>query len=182
VRWFRSCDPAYAFLWEGAAQPPARWHGSGRGPVHYLADSPSGAWAELVRHEALSDPADLVDVRRAMWAVEVPEDDVVGAARARLPRSVTTGGVDTYERCQAHADRLRAAGATAILAPSAALSRGAAGGRRTDRGLQPAPAADGRVIALIGGRPDLVGWVVVTDGRPPVEVLSVVRPLGTATG
>jgi hypothetical protein len=177
VRWFRNCDPAYAFLWEAEDQPSARWHASGRGPVHYLADTPAGAWAELVRHEAITDPLDLVDVRRALWAVEVPEDDLADAARPRLPRAVTTGGTDSYERCQAHAERLRAAGATALLAPSAALVAGAAGGHRTDHGLQRAAPADGRVAVLFGPRPDLLAWAAVIRAAPPVDLLPAVRHL-----
>jgi len=145
--------------------------------VHYLADTPAGAWAELIRHEAITEAADLLDVRRALWAVEVPEDDVLGATRVRLARRVTTGGTDTYARCQAHADRLREAGTRAIVAPSAALAGGGARGQRTDGGIRPAPPTDGRVVVLFGPRPDLVGWVIVTGGAPPVEVLTVVRHL-----
>lgn len=174
MRWFRSCDPAYAFLWESDAQPPARWHGTGRGPVHYLADTPAGAWAELIRHEAITDPGDLAGLRRALWAVEIPDDDVAGAHRVHLPRTVSTGGIDSYERCQAHADRLRSAGVTAIMAPSAALAPGAAGGHRTDGGMHPAPAADGRVLVLFGRRPDLTGWAVVTGAAPAADLLPVV--------
>lgn len=177
MRWFRLCDPAYAFLWESDAQHPGRWHAAGRGPVHYLADTPAGAWAELIRHEAITDADDLPDVRRALWTVAVPDDDVRAAERARLPRTVTTGGLDTYPRCQAHADRLRAAGASAVTAPSAALARGAAGGHRTAGGLRPAAAADGRVLALFGPRPDLVGWMVVSTGAPPHDLLARVRHL-----
>ena len=176
MRWFRSCDAAYAFLWEGDAQPPARWHGAGRGPVHYLADTPAGAWAEVIRHEAITDEGDLADVRRALWVIEVPDEDVRAAARVRLPRAIITGGTDSYARCQAHADRLRGTGAAAILAPSAALDAGSAGGSHTDRGVRPAAAADGRVVALFGPRPDLVGWPVVT-GAPPPNLLEVVRHL-----
>jgi hypothetical protein len=177
VRWFRNCDPAYAFLWESDVQPPARWHAAGRGPVHYLADTPAGAWAELIRHEAITDADDLADVRRALWAVDVPDDDLAAAHRVRLPRPTATGGTDTYDRCQAHADRLRRAGTTAIVAPSAALAPGTAGGHRTDGGLQPATPADGRVVVLFGPRPDLVAWVVVTAAAPPVDLLPAVRHL-----
>lgn len=177
MRWFRHCDPAYAFAWESDAQPPGRWHAAGRGPAHYLADTPDGAWAELIRHEGITDADDLADVRRALWTVEVPDDDGTSADRVRLPRTVTTGGLDTYHRCQAHADRLRASGSTGIMAPSAALARGAAGGHRTDCGLQAASAADGLALALFGARPELVGWVVVTSGAPPVDLLTRVRHL-----
>lgn len=175
--WFRNCDPAYAFLWESPGQPAARWHGVGQGPVHYLADTPAGAWAELLRHEAITEAEDLADVARALWAVRVPDVDVAGAHHVRLARTVSTGGLDTYGRCQAYARRQRTAGATALLAPSAALSQGAAGGHHTDGGLRPGPAADGRVLVLIGARPDLMAWAVVTAGAPPADVLPVVRHL-----
>jgi hypothetical protein len=35
-------------------QPPMRWHGPGEGPVQYLSDTPTGAWAELLRHEEVA--------------------------------------------------------------------------------------------------------------------------------
>ena len=177
MRWFRSCDPAYAFLWESEAQPEARWHGAGQGPAHYLADTPAGAWAELLRHEAITDADDLNDVQRALWTIEVPQHDLDAAARVRLARTVATGGTDTYGRCQAYASRLRASSETALLAPSAALARGAASGHRTEGGLQKAPAVDGRVLVLFGPRPDLVGRLVVDVGAPPVDLLPAVRHL-----
>ena len=46
----RRADPRFPFLWESSAQPAGRWHGSGEGPCHYFADTPYGAWAELLRH------------------------------------------------------------------------------------------------------------------------------------
>lgn len=145
--------------------------------MQYLADTPAGAWAELIRHEAITDPADLADVRRALWAVEVGGDEMADASRARLSHAVTTGGVDSYRRCQAHAERLRASGATALKAPSAALLAGAAGGHRTHAGLQPAAPADGWVVALFGHRPDLIGWIVVEAGSAPKGLLTAVRQL-----
>lgn len=177
MRWFRSCDPAFSFLWESSDQPPARWHGAGGGPAHYLADTPAGAWAELLRHEAITDLEDAADLRRALWAIEVPDEDVAGAARVRISRSVATGGLASYDRCRALAERLRAGGATALMAPSAALAAGGAAGEHTDGGRRPGLAADGRVVVLFGPRPDLLGWLVVTGGSPPEDVLGSVRHL-----
>src|SRR5881296_916995 len=68
---FRHTDPRFPFLWEDDSQPPGRWHGEGEGPVHYFADTPDGAWAEFLRHEDITDPADVAEVRRAVWAVEL---------------------------------------------------------------------------------------------------------------
>lgn len=65
---------------------------------------------------------------------------------------------------------------------SAALRSGDAHGWRVDGGLQPGPARDGRVLVLIGPRPDLIGWAATNAGRPGEEVLDRVRhfdePLG----
>jgi hypothetical protein len=49
-------------LWEAASQPAARWHADGEGPAQYLADTPVGAWAEFLRHEGITDEADLSGV------------------------------------------------------------------------------------------------------------------------
>ena len=92
---FRHADPRLPFLWETAGQPPGRWHGAGRGPAHYLADTPEGAWAEFLRHEEITDPADLAGVRRAMWAIEIPD---LPKARPKLPKGTLRGGTGTYAR------------------------------------------------------------------------------------
>ncbi|MDP2388975.1 MAG: hypothetical protein Q8N52_01505, partial [Acidobacteriota bacterium] len=72
---FRQADPRYPFLWSDSGQPAARWHADGEGPAHYFADTPDGAWAELLRHEEIHDPADVATFRRALWAVELREDE-----------------------------------------------------------------------------------------------------------
>ena len=74
---FRQCDRRFPFLWEAANQPAARWHADGEGPAQYLADTPSGAWAEFLRHEGITNEADLAGVERALWAVEVPVDAIL---------------------------------------------------------------------------------------------------------
>ena len=66
---FRQVDRRYPFLWEDASQPAARWHADGEGPAHYFADTPDGAWAELLRHEEIIDQDDLRTIRRQMWAI-----------------------------------------------------------------------------------------------------------------
>jgi hypothetical protein len=68
---FRVCDSRFPFLWTagGASwQRPARWHGAGDGPVQYFTDTPSGAWAELLRHEEITDPADLAGISTRLRA------------------------------------------------------------------------------------------------------------------
>jgi hypothetical protein len=108
---YRHADPRFPFLWESAGQPPARWHGPAEGPVQYFADTPDGAWAEFLRHEGITNESELVNVRRALWAIEVPDD--LNAAAPKATQAVLTGGLDTYEECQQEARRLRSNGAAA---------------------------------------------------------------------
>lgn len=168
---FRHADKRLPPLWESEAQPAARWHAANRGPAQYFADTPDGAWAEFLRHEEITDPADLETVERAVWALEIPD---ARYAHAQLPHSVVTGGEDTYAACQAEAARLVATGADALQAPSAALKAGGAAGWRVDSGLQPGPARDGRVFVFFGRRPELIGWRAAV-GRPAADLLPRVR-------
>lgn len=174
---FRQTDPRFPFLWEDASQPEGRWHGPGEGPVHYLADTPDGAWAEFLRHEEITDPLDVLTIRRAMWALDVPDGPYVAP---KLPVRVLTGGRDTYPRCQAEARRIRAGGASALTAPSAALRPGRAGGQRVEAGLQDAPRRHARVFVLFGPRPDVIGWRAAAEGRPDPELGRHVRHLPRA--
>jgi hypothetical protein len=172
---YRHCDPRFPFLWESADQPPARWHGAGEGPVNYFADTPDGAWAEFLRHEEITQESELVNMRRALWAVELQED--LGAETPRLDAGLLTGGMDTHEACRGEARRLRAKRAKALRAPSAALVPGGAGGWRVDGGLQPGAERDGVVFAVFGPQPDLVGWAATVSGHPRVDLLKRLRPL-----
>lgn len=174
--WFRHTDPRFPFFWEGAGQPPARWHGQGDGPVQYLSDTPDGAWAEFLRHERITDETDLADTERRVWAIEVP-DGSERVSSPRLFRRTLRGGTETYRVCQEEAHRLRARGATALEAPAAALVPGGARGQLVRRELVEAPARDGRTLALFGPRPDLRGWACSDLGRPTARVLALVNPL-----
>jgi len=169
---FRHSDPSFPFLWEDTSQPPARWHGAGDGPAQYFADTPDGAWAEFLRHEEIKDPADLATVRRAIWAVELPDGPAVNPS---LPESTLLGGVTTYPECRAEALRLRGLGANRLEARSAALLAGGASGHRVDGGLRPGAPRDGKVIVLFGLRPDLSGWAAASEGRPREDLLLQVR-------
>jgi hypothetical protein len=165
---FRQVDARYPFLWDDHRQPAGRWHADGDGPAHYFADTPDGAWAEFLRHEEITDPADLVTIRRQMWAVDIGE----GAAQpVDLPRPVLTGGTDTYARCQHHAAELRRLGATRLTARSAALVDGGARGQRIgQQGDVDAP-RDGQVIVIFGSPAAFVGWSAAVDGRPSADLL-----------
>lgn len=171
--WFRNADRRWPFLWEDATQPAGRWHGAGEGPAQYLADTPDGAWAEFLRHEEITDPADLAGVARNLWAVEVPDDEP--AVRPALTSDVLQGGLVTYPACQDEARTLRGGGATALEAPSAALLDGGARGESVNAGLVEADDRDGRVLVLFGLQPDLRGWLCAEGGRPRERLLGLVR-------
>src|SRR5579875_34140 len=172
---YRHADARFPFLWESAAQPAARWHSEGEGPVQYLSDTADGAWAEFLRHEGINTDAELVNVRRALWAIEIP--DSLGAAAPRLAPPVLTGGLESYGECQKEARSLRESGAVALRAPSAALLPGRAHGWKVAGGMQPAAERDGVVFAVFGLRPDFVGWMAAFAGRPRADLLSHVRQL-----
>jgi hypothetical protein len=174
--WFRNVDRRWPFLWEDSSQPPGRWHATGEGPAQYLADTPDGAWAEFLRHEEITDPADLEGIARHLWAIELPHDEAEPSAPDLRP-GVLRGGLDSYPRCQGEARRLRAGGATSLEAPSAALHDGAARGENTLGGLVEADPRNGRVRVLFGARPNLRGWLCSRDGSPGERLLPLVRHL-----
>jgi hypothetical protein len=169
---FRQVDARYPFLWEDRLQPAGRWHGDGEGPAHYFSDTPDGAWAEFIRHEEITDPADLPTIRRQMWAVDIGD---APAVPVDLPAAVLTGGPETYARCQQRARTLRAEGARRLVAASAALLPGGARGVQVREGARPGAARDGRVIVVFGAPERLTGWVAAVDGRPPDDLLPRVR-------
>lgn len=169
---YRHADPRYPFLWEAARQPAARWHDEGEGPVHYLVSTPDAAWAELLRHEEITEPADLETIRRAMWAVDVPHATL---PEARLPLRIQRGDERSYEECRREARRLRSAGTPGLRARSAAVVATTGSGHRVDGGLRPGPRRDEEVIVLFGPRPDLVGWTACAIGRPRADLLRRVR-------
>lgn len=168
---FRHADPRFPFLWEVSSQPAGRWNTPGR-LTHYFTDTPDGAWAEFLRHEEISDPADLLTVRRALWAIDIGDEP---AARPELAGATLAGGPESWPDCQQEADRQRNSGASGLTAPSAALRPGGAHGWRVDGGLQSGRARDGKVFALFGPRPDLIGWPATVAGRPGEELLERVR-------
>jgi RES domain len=170
---FRQTDSRYPFLWESAQQPPGRWHGPGEGPAHYFADTPDGAWAELLRHEEITDPEDLATIRRQLWAVEIGD---APAEPVRVDERTATGGAASYASCQAEARRLRALGVRRLRVPSAALQPGGARGTVVRDGPQPGPDRDGEVVVVFGPPGSITGWVAA-EGRPPDDLLTRVRHL-----
>jgi hypothetical protein len=172
---FRHCDPRFPFLWDGSSQPAGRWHAEGEGPAHYFADTPDGAWAEFLRHEEITDPADLATIRRAIWAVELGD---VPAIRPDVPAGILDGALPAsgYDVCQAAARQARAAGHQRLDAPSAALLPGGARGRRIEGGGE-TPPRDGRVFVLFGDPRELKlqGWPAALAGAPSPDLLPRIR-------
>jgi hypothetical protein len=92
-----------------------------------------------------------------------------------LPQRVLTGGTSSYPRCRAEASRLRRHGATALVAPSAALLPGQAHGWTVSRRkVRPGRPRDGKVWVYFGPRPGFVGWCAAVAG-PPVDLAGRVR-------
>jgi hypothetical protein len=147
---FRQADPRFPVLRSGPSQPAGRWHGAGEGPAHYFADTPHGAWAELLRHEEIDDPGDVATIRRAIWTVDIGDTPAVPVS---LRPGTTSGGLETYEPCQAHARRLRARGTERLSAPSAALVSEGASGRRVLDGLERDARAPPSRAAAVGWAP-----------------------------
>ena len=167
---FRHTDPRFPFLHEDLSQPAGRWNTAGE-LTHYFCDTPDGAWAEFLRHEEITDPQDLLTIRRALWAVNIGD---LPSLKPGLPQEALMGGPETWQACREFAQPYRA-DEDGIIAPSAALYPGGAHGWQVNGGLHRGPARDGMVIALFGLRPDLVGWATTIDGRPSEELLTNVR-------
>jgi len=179
ITLYRQCDSRFAFLWASARQPEGRWHAPGDGPVQYLANSPDGAWAELLRHEGIREIDDLGGITRALWAVELAD---VPEARPSLDDAIVHGDQDSYPACQLEAERIRDVGNEGLVAQSAALRGGAV---RPWRAVGEANVSAGErsatVVVLFGLRPDLEGWLVVDRGAPPSHVVAQVRHFGELT-
>jgi hypothetical protein len=174
---FRHCDPRFPFLWQTADQPAARWHAAGEGPANYFADTPLGAWAEFLRHEGITDAADLDGVSRSLWAVELPDLKAPEPAEPTLPASVLLGDETSYPACQAAARALRNQGHCWLRAPSAALWPDQARGWTAAPTLAREAASRPAWVLVHFGPARFVGWPVVEAGRPPARVLDMVRPL-----
>ena len=168
---YRHTDPRFPFLREHVPRSAGRWNTPDE-LTHYLCDTPDGAWAEFLRHEEIVEAEDLLTIRRDLWAVEIGDEP---GTRPELPPQTLAGGPATWPDCQREASRLRRQGEAGITALSAALQPGAAHGWRVEGGLRRGRAGHGKVFALFGPRPDLVGWAAAASGHPSENLLPRVR-------
>jgi RES domain len=112
-------------FWARANTKPGRWHGIGDGPTQYLSLTTDGAWADLIRSEDLRTAEELKLVRMQLWQVRIDQSYVVDysdfgkAESAGFPAKALID--DDQIQCRVEGARLRNAGYSGILAPSAAL-------------------------------------------------------------
>jgi hypothetical protein len=65
--------------------------------VQYFADTPTGAWAELLRHEEITDLADLAGISTRLWAVRIGDAEMY---EPKLPLAALISAPDEYEVCR----------------------------------------------------------------------------------
>jgi RES domain len=175
VTAYRNTDVDVPFYWDSDRQPAGRWHGDGEGPVQYLSTSPEASWAEFLRHQGITDPADLAGIERTMWAIEL--DPAEPETVPSLDVAIMTGDATSYSACQAEARALRAVGTTRIIAPSAAKAPGTSHGWMSDPDLHLGPPGNEATIVLIGRRPGQIAHMAAYVGRPDASLLPFVVPL-----
>jgi hypothetical protein len=181
---FRVCDRRHPFLWHTPGQQAGRWNRAGDEPVHYLASTPTVAWAEWIRHQEIHEPDDLAGVAAALWAVLIPDHWSQQDLQAvDLSMELVLGTASDAEAARlALVQQLRATGARGLLAPTAALQQSDAAlpcVRVRDAIEQPETLPiPAHVILLWCPAEQLPGWCCVPEGRPGPELLPLVRREG----
>lgn len=154
-----------------AARTGGRWQSPDGPPVLHVAETPDGAWAELLRHEEITDPADLAGIRRRLWAVELDPDHERPGTPEGVGHREVTGDEWSYPACRRAARRAWDAGVTVLQARSAALRPMPSGGT-----------AGYGIVWVLAGERDLRAWATSDAGGPTAAVLRRVAPLGAAGG
>jgi RES domain len=174
---YRQASPDWPPLYHAAGEPApsqvsGRWHRQGEDYAQYLSLEPLGAWAELVRYDAIRMVQRAHAYHRRLWLCFVREHEIADLSTFDAYRECGLDpgiAVGDHAASQALADELRATGYRGLLSPSAALA-GATNltlfGERYER-------------VMLGGldrwrnpRPDLfVPCSLVVEGGPPVELL-----------
>lgn len=185
---FRVCDRRHPFLWTKPGQATGRWNRAGDQPVHYLASTPTVAWAEWIRHQEIDEPGDLAGVAAALWAVLIPDSwTAQELPQVSLPLQAVLGTTSDAQRARLNlVDQLKRQGAQGLLAASAALHQShdtlpctqvIADGEQAATLAMPA-----HVILLWCEAEQLPGWCCVAEGRPGPELLPLVRREGRLAG
>ena len=165
-------------------QQAGRWNRAGDEPVHYLASTPTVAWAEWIRHQEIHEPADLEGVAAALWAVLIPSQwSTQDLHPVELPMELALGTSSEAEAARLDlVEQLRATGAQGLLAPTAALhhSDAALPCVRVRHAIEQPETLSlpAHVILLWCSAEQLPGWCCVREGRPGAEVLPLVRREG----
>lgn len=170
---FRYSDYDTPF-WARSSSSPARWHVPADGPTQYLSMSVEGAWAELIRAEALRSEDEVAMVRMPMWAAQI--DQALLADYSTFDQAEAAGFSpealvdEDWGRCQREGARLRRTGYAGVVAPSAALA-----------GAMNVTLFGPRYAATWGSRPALshaVPTYVIARGAPPEGLVGRTRHRG----
>lgn len=152
--------------------------------MHYLASTPTVAWAEWIRHQEIHEPDDLAGVAAALWAVLIPQSwGGEELQEVTLPLEAVLGTKADAQTARLNmVTQLKRQGAQGLLAPSAALHQShnnlpcmqvIADGEQAATLAMPA-----HVILLWCQADQLPGWCCVPEGRPGPELLPLVRREG----
>jgi hypothetical protein len=161
-------------FWVRENSQPGRWHRRGDGPTQYLSLSTDGAWAELIRNEELRAEDEVAMVSVSMWAVLIGGGVIADYSSfehaERLGFEPAALVSEDYEQCQNEGARLRRAGFSGVIAPSAALP-----------GTLNVTLFGARMMST-WDRPSFLASsipaTIITKGAPPPGLLPRVRHLG----
>jgi hypothetical protein len=161
-------------FWARPNTKPGRWHSVGDGPTQYLSVTTDGAWADLIRTEDLRTADELQLVRMQLWQVRIDQSYVVDysdfgkAESAGFPAKALID--DDQTQCRVEGARLRDAGYSGILAPSASLP-----GELCLTLFGPRVAVDWSTEPAVSSA---IPASVLTVGAPPSGLLNRVRYRG----
>ena len=84
--------------------------------MHYLASTPTVAWAEWIRHQEIDEPGDLAGVAAALWAVLIPDSwTAQELPQVSLPLQAVLGTSSDAQRARLHlVDQLKRQGAEGL--------------------------------------------------------------------
>lgn len=116
-------------FWVRANSSPGRFHRPEHGlSVQYWSTTPHAAWAEHLRRESITDPADLELMRSRLWAAYWRLTSLADLTTPQwqqwcdvTPRALVA---PTHARCQAAGAKVRELDLDGLITPSAAIAGG----------------------------------------------------------